>query len=318
MELSFIDHGPNLPTCSTSREGRLCWVTALSKHTVAIMKVHQVAGTLLATAVACFQRLTIAMSNIRTITSQGNLILTPLYPLLFPMTISAIATMEIKEAGCFFKANLHLCNMLQWNAAEVLKQFLAHVLFRPFDAEGLNLMRNGICEDIRKNPTKLAKICQDRTHKFKLLAVQSTMPWKGTAKKSERITGIPHTTGIPTICCCAKPKFTRKLKQTKPKFDALSGRIQPKKCVCSTEYRIQMMFSVYWTNNKLSPAGSQRRSFHRGGWSRPHCRVSLKLPGKMVKATKSQSCAPWQMNHVAQGKSACAPFLDMLIRQPSD
>lgn len=67
------------------------------------MKVYQVAGTLLATAVACFQRLTIAMSNIRTITSQGNLILTPLYPLLFPMTISAIATMEIKEAGCFFK-----------------------------------------------------------------------------------------------------------------------------------------------------------------------------------------------------------------------
>ena len=144
------------------------------------------------------------------------------------MTISAIATMEIKEAGCFFKANLHLCNTLQWNAAEVLKQFLAHVLFRPFDAEGLNLMRNGICEYIRKNPTKLAKRCQDRTHKFKLLAVQSTMPWKGTAKKSERITGIPHTTGIPTICCCAKPTFTRKLKQTKPKFDALSGRILSK------------------------------------------------------------------------------------------
>lgn len=139
MELGVIHHGPNLPALCTSREGRLRWVKAASKDAVPVVEVHQIARALLTALVAGVQSLTISVSNVRTIPSQSHLIFLPFYPIGLLFLTQSIATMKVKEAGGFLKTILHLCNLLQRNASEMLQQFLPHFLFRPFDAESLSV-----------------------------------------------------------------------------------------------------------------------------------------------------------------------------------
>ena len=176
MELGVIHHGPNLPALCTSREGRLRWVTAASKDAVPVVEVHQIARALLTALVAGVQSLTISMPNVRTIPSQSHLIFLPLDPIgvLFPT--QSIATMKVKEAGGFLKTILHLCNLLQRNASEMLHQFLPHFLFRPFDAESLSVSQGqSVPQPELFHATELQRRAETGTSKIRVLCFLPSM-----------------------------------------------------------------------------------------------------------------------------------------------
>ena len=143
------------------------------------MEIHCIALGLECTATSTsICRSSVSMLNVFAVLTECNLIPRPCDPIASELVVSsAPATVEVEEARSLLKTPLHRSDALQRYASKVPQKLGADLVLRPLDAQGLGKVRLPVA-GLPVN--------------FKGRTGQSTTFWKGTSKKSERITGMPR------------------------------------------------------------------------------------------------------------------------------